>query len=53
MDVSPGSNSLQHRVQVIAQFDDSVEGHALMPLGAQPIEHFQKPYPLRVTSGHV
>ena len=53
MDVSLGSNSLQHRVQVIAQFDDSVEGHTLMPLGAQPIEHFQKPYSLRVTSGHV
>lgn len=53
MDVSLGSNSLKRRVQVIAQLDDCVEGHALMPLGAQPLNHFRKPYSLRVTCGHV
>jgi hypothetical protein len=52
-DVSLGSNSLKRRVQVIGQLDDCVEGHALMPLGAQPLNHFRKPYSLRVTCGHV
>ena len=51
--VPVGSNSLQHRVQVIAQLDDCVEGHALMPLGAQPLNHLRKPYSLCVTGGHV
>ena len=52
-DVSLGPNSLKHRVQIVAQFDDCVEGHTLMPLGAQPLNHFWKPYSLRVTGGHV
>ena len=52
-DVSLGSNSLKRRVQVIAQLDDCVEGHALMPLKAQPLNHFRKPYSLGVTCGHV
>ena len=52
-DVSLGSNSLQHRIQAIAQLDDCVEGHARMPLGAQPLNHLWKPYSLRVTGGHV
>jgi hypothetical protein len=52
-DVSLGSSSLKPRVQVIAQLDDRVEGHARMPLGAQPLNHFRKPNSLRVTRGHV
>jgi hypothetical protein len=52
-DVPPASNLLQHRVQVIAQFDHCVEGHALMPLGTQPLNQFREPHPLHVTCGHV
>jgi hypothetical protein len=52
-DVSLGSNLLKLRVQLIAQIDDCVEGHALMPLKAQPLNHFRKPYSLGVTCGHV
>jgi hypothetical protein len=52
-DVSLGPNSLKHRVQVIAQLDECIEEHALVPLGAQPLNHFRKPYSLRVTCGHV
>ena len=52
-DVSLGSNLLKLRVQLIAQLDDCVEGHALMPLKAQPRNHFRKPYSLGVTCGHV
>ena len=53
MDASLGPNSLKCPVQVIAQLDYFVEGHALTPLGAQPLNHFWKPYSLRVTCGHV
>ena len=53
MDLSLRSNSLKHRVQVIAQLDDFIEGHALMPRGAQQLNHFWEPYSLRVTCGHV
>jgi len=42
-DVSLGSKPLQRRVQVIAQLDDRVKGHVLMPLGAQPFNDFRKP----------
>jgi hypothetical protein len=52
MDVSLGSNALEHRVEVVAQLDDCVEGHTRMPLGAQPLNHFRKPYSLRITCGH-
>jgi hypothetical protein len=45
-------DSLQHRVQFIAQFDEPVEGHARMPLGAQPLNHLPKPHSLRVARGH-
>jgi hypothetical protein len=45
-DVSLGPNSLKHRVWFVAQFDDCVEGHTLMPLGAQPFNHLRKPYML-------
>jgi hypothetical protein len=48
-----GSNSLKHRVQVIPQLDDCGEGHALVPLGAQPLHHVGKPHSLCVTCGHV
>jgi hypothetical protein len=50
--VSLGSNSLKHTVQFVAQLDDSVEGHAPRPLGAQPLDHFLKPHSLSVTCGH-
>jgi hypothetical protein len=52
-DVPLGPNAMQHRVQFIAQLDDGVEGHALMPLGAQPLNHFRKPDSLRIAGGHV
>jgi hypothetical protein len=52
-DVSLGSNLLEHLLQVIAQLDDRVEGHARMPLGSQARNHFRKPYSLRVTCGHI
>ena len=52
-DVSLRPNSLKHLVQFVAQFDNRVEGHTLMPLGPQPLNHFRKPYSLRVTGGHV
>jgi hypothetical protein len=52
-DMSLGSNSLQHRIQAIAQLDDCNEGHARIPLGAQPLNHFRKPYSLRVAGGHI
>ena len=31
-DVSLGSNSLKHRIQIVPQFDDCFERHALVPL---------------------
>jgi hypothetical protein len=52
MDVALGSNSLKHRIQVIAQVDDCVEGHALQPVGAQVLDHFRKPNSLRIASSH-
>jgi hypothetical protein len=52
-DVPLGSNSLKRSVQVVAQLDDCVEGHAPMPLGTQPLNHFLKPHSLRVTCGHI
>jgi len=52
-DVAPGSNPLKHRIQVIAQVDDCVEGHALMPLGAEVFNHFRKPHSLRIASSHI
>ena len=48
-----GSNSLEHRVQAISQFDGSLERHPVMPLGAQCLNHFRKPYSLRVTRSHL
>jgi hypothetical protein len=51
--VPAGSNSLQHRVQVIAQIDECVEACARLPLGTQPLDHFREPDSLRVTGGHV
>jgi hypothetical protein len=42
-DVPFGSDSLKLRVQFIALRDECVAGHALMPLGAQPLNHFRKP----------
>ena len=39
--------------QVIAQLDECVKGNVMMPLGAQSLNHFWKPYSLRVTGGHV
>lgn len=45
-------NSLKHRFQIVAQVDDSVEGHVLMPLGAQPRNHFWKPDSLAFPGGH-
>lgn len=48
-----GPNSLKHLIRFVAQIDDCVEGHILMPLGAQPFDHLWKPYSLRVTRGHV
>ena len=52
MDVALGSNSLKHRIQVIAQVDDCVEGHALLPAGTQVVNHFRKPDSLRIASSH-
>jgi hypothetical protein len=52
-DVMLGSNALEHRVQAISQFDGSLERHPLMPLGAQCLNHFRKPYSLRVTGSHL
>ncbi len=52
-DVAFRSDPLKLRVQSIAQFDESVAGHALMPLRAQPLNHFRKPDSLRVTRSHV
>jgi hypothetical protein len=40
-DVPFGSDPLKLRVQFIAQLDECVAGHALMPLGAQPLNHFR------------
>ena len=51
--MSLGPNSLEHLVQFVAQIDDCVEGHPLMPLGAQPVNHLRKPHSLRVTGGHI
>jgi hypothetical protein len=51
-DVALGSNSLKRRIQVIAQVDDCVEGHALQPVGAQVLDHFRKPNSLRIASSH-
>ena len=51
-DVPLGSNSLEHRVQAISQFDGSLERYPVMPLGAQCFNHFRKPHSLRVTRGH-
>jgi hypothetical protein len=51
-DVALGSNSVECCVQLIAQLDDRVERHATVPLGAQPLNHFWKPYSLRVTCSH-
>src|SRR5271170_2934094 len=44
MDVSLGSNPLEHPVEVVAQLDDCAEGHTQVPTGAQPLNHFRKPY---------
>ncbi len=52
-DLALGSNSLKCCVQLIAEPDDRVEGHALVPLGTQPLNHFRKAYSLRVTGSHV
>jgi hypothetical protein len=52
-DVSIGSNSLKRRVQIITQLHDCVEGHALMPLGAQLLNYFREPYSLRSTCSHI
>jgi hypothetical protein len=43
MDMSLGSNPLEHPVEVVAQLDDCVEGHAQMPTGAQLLNHFREP----------
>ena len=48
-----GSNSLEHRVQAISQFDGSLERYPVMPLRAQCFNHFRKPHSLRVTRGHL
>jgi hypothetical protein len=52
-DVLLGSNSLEHRVQAIPQSDGSLERHPVMPLRAQCLNHFRKPYSLRVTCRHL
>jgi hypothetical protein len=52
-DLALGSNSLKCCVQLIAEPDDRVEGHALVPLGTQPLNHFRKPYSLRAAGSHV
>jgi hypothetical protein len=51
-DVPLRSNLLEHRVQIVAQLDECVQGHALVPLGTQPLHHLRKPYSLRVNGGH-
>ena len=51
-DVPLRSNLLENRVQIVAQLDECVEGHALVPLRTQPLDHLRKPYSLRVTGGH-
>ena len=38
--------------KIVAQLDECVEGHALVPLRTQPLDHLRKPYSLRVTGGH-
>jgi len=52
-DVLRGSNSLEHRIQLIPQFDGGLERHLVMPLGTQCLNHFRKPYSLRVTGSHL
>jgi hypothetical protein len=52
-DVPFRPNPLKHVVQVVAQLDDGVEGHVLMPRRAQPPNHFWKPHSLRITGGHL
>jgi hypothetical protein len=47
------SDPLKLRVQFIAQLDECAAGYAVMPLRAQPLNHFGKPDSLRITSGHV
>ena len=52
-DVPFRSDPLKLRVQFIAQLDECVAGHALMPLVAQPLNHFGKPDSLRIPRGHL
>jgi hypothetical protein len=48
-----GSNSLQDGVQAISQFNRGLERHPDTPFGAQCLNHFRKPYSLRVTCRHL
>jgi hypothetical protein len=53
MDAAFRSDPLKLRVQLIAQYDECVAGHAPMPSHAQPLDHFGKPNSLRITRSHV
>ena len=52
MDAPFRSDPLKLRVQFIAQLDECVAGYAVMPLRAQPLNHFGKPDSLGITGGH-
>jgi len=51
-DVSLGSNTAKDSIQVVPQLDEDLEGDAIMPMGAQPLNHLWKPDSVRVTRGH-
>jgi hypothetical protein len=53
MDLRFRSDPLKLRVQFIAQLDECVAGHALMPLLTQLLNHFRKPDSMRAARGHV
>jgi hypothetical protein len=47
------SNTFEHRIQLISQFHEGLEGRTLRPLGAQPLNHFREPDALGVSRRHV
>jgi hypothetical protein len=51
--LSFGTDSLKHPIEIISQPHDCIKRHISMPLGAQKIDHFWEPYSLSITYGHV
>ena len=51
-DLARGPDVAEHGIEFVAQDDERVERHALVPARTQPIDHLRKPDALGITARH-